>query len=74
MVQPGMSRSTGGTVMTDAISDGYAVKDGSYAWASETRAHSMPTPEELEAVGYVKLRRHPWYAGAWLMKREVIRP
>jgi hypothetical protein len=57
--------------MTDALSTDATLKDGTYAWASETRAHSMPTPEELEAQGYVKLRPHPWYTGTWLMKREV---
>jgi hypothetical protein len=56
--------------MTDALSTGSTLKDGTYAWASETGAHSMPTPEELKAQGYVKLRPHPWYEGAWLMVKR----
>ena len=53
--------------MTDAISEGYAHKDGSYQWASETRAHGMPTPEELEAQGWTRLSESPRWPGSWWM-------
>ena len=56
--------------MTDAISEGYAVKDGSYAWASTTRAHGMPTPEDLEAEGYTRGPESPQYPGTYLMIRR----
>ena len=41
-----------------------------YRWANERRAHSMPTPEELEAEGYVRVKRHPNYETSWLMVRQ----
>lgn len=42
-----------------------------YRWASETGAHSMPHPEELEWLGYVRVCRDPRYPSSVLMKREV---
>ena len=37
-------------------------------WASETGAHGMPVPEELERVGWHRLAEHPLFHGTWLME------
>ena len=42
-----------------------------YRWASESGAQGMATPEELEWLGYEKVREHPLWEGSWLMKRET---
>ena len=42
-----------------------------YRWASESGAQGMATVDELEWLGYVKLREHPLYPGTWYMKRET---
>lgn len=39
--------------------------------ASETRHHSMPTPAELEAEGWVKFYADLRYVGAWMMARKI---
>lgn len=44
-----------------------AVRTGLYRWASDLRVHGMPTPEELEAQGYVRVAQHPAYTRSWLM-------
>ena len=41
-----------------------------YRWANERRIHAMPTPEELEQEGYVRVKRHPNYETSWLMVRQ----
>lgn len=38
-------------------------------WANETHAHGMPTPEELEAEGWVRVRQHPRWPTSWLMRK-----
>ena len=40
-----------------------------FRWASETGAHGMPHPEELEYLGFVRVARHPRWPSSWLMKR-----
>ena len=37
-------------------------------WASETGAHGMPVPEELERIGWHRLAEHPLFHGTWLME------
>ena len=37
-------------------------------WASETGAHGMPIPEELERLGWRRLTEHPLFRGTWLME------
>ena len=37
-------------------------------WASETGAHGMPIPEELERLGWHRLTEHPLFRGTWLME------
>jgi hypothetical protein len=41
-----------------------------FRWASESRAHGMPTPATLERRGYRRVREHPRYPGCWLMERR----
>ena len=41
-----------------------------FRWASETRAHGMPTPAALERRGYRRVRRHPRWWASWLMVRS----
>ena len=41
-------------------------------WASETGAHGMPIPEEVERLGGRRLTEHPLLHGTWLM--ETPRP
>ena len=40
-----------------------------WRWANERRVNGMPTPEELEADGYRRVRRHPFWPLSWLMVR-----
>jgi hypothetical protein len=42
-----------------------------YRWANETGAHGMARPEMLEAEGYVRVRRHPFWPASWLMRRDI---
>jgi hypothetical protein len=37
-------------------------------WASETGAHGMPVPHELEGRGWHRLAEHPLFHGTWLME------
>ncbi len=37
-------------------------------WASETGAHGMPVPQELEGRGWHRLAEHPLFHGTWLME------
>jgi hypothetical protein len=37
-------------------------------WASETGAHGMPVPHELEGRGWHRLAEHPIFHGTWLME------
>ncbi len=37
-------------------------------WASETGAHGMPAPQELERCGWHRLAEHPLFQGTWLME------
>lgn len=37
-------------------------------WASETGAHGMPIPQELEQMGWLRLAEHPLFHGTWLME------
>lgn len=37
-------------------------------WASETGAHGMPVPQELEKVGWHRSAEHPLFRGTWLME------
>lgn len=41
-----------------------------FRWASETRAHGMPTPASLARRGWRKVRRHPWWPTSWLMVKR----
>ena len=52
--------------VSDAISEG-AKLAGSYCWASNTRAHGMQTPEEMEAQGWTRLSESPRWPGSWWM-------
>lgn len=40
-----------------------------YQWANESGLHGMARPEYLEAHGWIKIRRHPFWPKSWLMKR-----
>lgn len=57
--------------MTDAISEGYQSKDGSYLWASQDGRHGMLTVTQAVREGYRQVAEHPHYAGSWLMYREA---
>jgi hypothetical protein len=37
-------------------------------WASETGAHGMPVPYDLERSGWHRLAKHPLFEGTWLME------
>jgi hypothetical protein len=37
-------------------------------WASESGAHGMPVPQELERMGWHRLAEHPLFRGTWLME------
>ena len=41
-----------------------------FRWANEREANGMPTPEALEAEGWVRVRRHPFWLLSWLMTRQ----
>jgi len=40
-----------------------------FRWASEAGAAGMAYPEELEYLGYERVRRHPFWPASWLMRR-----
>lgn len=64
---PGVSSETrAGEVMFDQH-----VGSLEFKTASETRHHSMPTPAELEADGWLKFYRDSRYPGAWMMIRKI---
>jgi len=42
--------------------------DAHVRWASETGAHGMPVPQELERLGWHRLAEHPLLRGTWLME------
>ena len=37
-------------------------------WASETGAHGMPMPQDLEQMGWHRSAEHPLFQGTWLME------
>jgi len=37
-------------------------------WASESGAHGMPVPQELERLGWQRSAEHPLFRGTWLME------
>jgi len=41
-------------------------------WASETGAHGMPIPHDLEGRGWHRLAEHPLFHGTWLMETETV--
>ena len=41
-----------------------------FRWANERGASGMPHPEELEHLGYVRVRQHPLFPLSWLMRRD----
>jgi len=43
---------------------------GEYRWAHESGAQGMPTPDELEAQGWVRVHFHPNYRRSWLMRKD----
>lgn len=43
-----------------------------FRWASEVGRHGMPYPEELEYLGFTRVRPCPNYPTAWLMVRLPI--
>jgi hypothetical protein len=44
-----------------------------FRWASETGAHALAHPEELEYLGYRRVRPDPRYPTTWLLVRELPR-
>ena len=42
-----------------------------FRWANEREVNGMPTPEALEAEGWVRVRRHPFWPLSVLMRREA---
>lgn len=40
-----------------------------FRWADENGAHNMPHPEELEYLGYRRLKVSPRFPSSWLMVR-----
>ncbi len=40
-----------------------------FRWASVDPARGLPTPAELEAAGWVRVRRHPFWPASWLMRK-----
>ena len=42
-----------------------------FRWAHEHGAHGMPTPENLEAEGWLRVRRHPFWPLSWLMRKDA---
>jgi hypothetical protein len=53
------------TTPTPATSDSGALL---LQWASESGAHGMPVPQELERMGWHRLAEHPLFRGTWLME------
>ena len=41
-----------------------------YRWASDSGAQGMPYVEEIEYLGFERLREHPLFPGTWLMRRD----
>ena len=41
-----------------------------FRWASDIGGNSLPYPEELEYLGFVRAAQHPVYPSSWLMKRD----
>jgi hypothetical protein len=57
-------RHTGGPLaVTPRTSDAVLLQ-----WASETGAHGMPVPQDLEKVGWHRSAEHPLFRGTWLME------
>lgn len=42
-----------------------------FRWASNVGANGMPYPEELEYLGYKRVKTHPTYRHSILMVRSV---
>ena len=42
-----------------------------FRWASETGAHGMITPEEIEWLGYERVGQDPRYPTSWLYRKMV---
>jgi hypothetical protein len=43
-------------------------------WASETGAHGMPLPQDLEQMGWHRSAEHPLFQGTWLMETREAAP
>jgi hypothetical protein len=43
-------------------------------WASETGAHGMPMPRDLEQMGWRRAAAHPLFEGTWLMETPEAAP
>ena len=43
-------------------------------WASETGAHGMPMPQDLEQMGWHRSAEHPLFQGTWLMETAEALP
>ncbi len=43
-----------------------------FRWAHEARLFGLPTPEELEASGWIRVRRHPFWPASWLMRKGAL--
>ena len=41
-----------------------------FRWANESGATVMPTPEELEAQGWYRVRQHNLWPLSWLMRKD----
>jgi len=41
-----------------------------FRWANEREVNGMPTPESLEAEGWVRVRQHPFWPLSILMCRR----
>jgi len=42
-----------------------------FCWANEREMNDMPTPEALEAEGWVRVRRHPFWPLSVLMRHDT---
>jgi hypothetical protein len=58
-----MKRTRGSVAVTQSTRDAVLLQ-----WASETGAHGMPAPQDLESKGWHRLARHPLFQGTWLME------
>ncbi len=58
------------TVQAQSSSDSGALL---LQWASESGAHGMPVPQELERMGWHRLAEHPLFRGTWLMETRPSR-